>query len=110
MLHGHEFAAILLIARFTVTQSSSPSSVFIYDGGFTGSNITFAINLASDSEDLYFHLNGPSKFSWIAIGTGDEMQDSLMFIAYASSDGSSTYRELRSFVILKYSTRHDIEP
>jgi len=81
-------SSLLSITALTVAQTS-PSSVFVYDGGFTGSNFTFAINLASDSQDLFFRLNGPSKFSWIAVGAGSEMKNSLMFIAYTSSDGKN---------------------
>lgn len=88
MLAALFVSSLLSVVTLTVAQTS-PSSVFVYNGGFTGSNFTFAINLASDSQDLFFHLNGPSKFSWIAVGTGSEMKNSLMFIAYTSGDGKN---------------------
>ena len=77
------------MSAFTAAQTSS-SSVYVYNDGVTGSNFTFAINVAPNSQDLFFHLNGPSKFSWIAVGTGNQMKDSLMFVVYASGDGKST--------------------
>jgi hypothetical protein len=98
------------MTAFTVAQSP-PSSVFVYNTGFLGSNFTFAINLANTSQDLFFHLNGPSQFSWIAVGTGSEMKNSLMFIAYPSSDGKSTFIDcLLGFSILTCTSRRDIEP
>lgn len=41
---------------------------------------------ATDNGSLAFHMSGPSKHSWIAVGTGTEMQDSMMFVLY--SDGT----------------------
>ncbi|KAG9948381.1 CBD9-like protein, partial [Aureobasidium melanogenum] len=37
---------------------------------------------ASTNGSLALHLAGTSKHSWIAVGTGTEMQDSMMFIVY----------------------------
>lgn len=71
-------------------QSTIPSSTFVYSGDFTGSsNLTFAVNLAQDSQDMFIYLSGPSSASWLAIGTGSEMKDSLIFIVYSSTDDKS---------------------
>jgi hypothetical protein len=55
----------------------------------SGSNYTFALNIPDGSTDLYFHLSGPTSYSWIAVGTGSKMQDSLMIVIYSNADGSS---------------------
>jgi hypothetical protein len=48
------------------------------DNGESG-EYAFALNIPSNSDDIYFHLSGLAKYSWIAVGTGSEMKDSLMF-------------------------------
>jgi hypothetical protein len=101
-------AALFSLATYTSAQTVA-SSVFVYNGGFTGSNFTFAINLAQDSQDLFFHLSGPTKFSWIAVGTGKEMTNSLMFVTYANSDGSSAFRvSLLHHVIYSLTMSQDV--
>jgi hypothetical protein len=51
--------------------------------------ISFALNVPNDSDDLYFSLTGPGDGSWLAIGMGsDQMANSLMIIAYPTSNGS----------------------
>jgi len=72
--------------------SQTSYSVFTYPVPVpnSNSNLTFALNLPPDSGDLFFHLSGPSRYSWIAIGFGSEMKDSLMFVEYVSADGKST--------------------
>ena len=109
------YTALLSIPAFTVPvvvaqQSSPASSVFVYNG-FAGSNFTFAINLASNSQDISFHLNGPSKFSWIAVGTGTEMKDSLIFVAYHCANGKSKVSSAHWLLFTdKLLRRRDIKP
>jgi len=68
-----------------LTNPVAASSVFTdKDGSFT-----FALNIPQNSNDLYFQLKSPSDATWIAVGTGSEMQDSQMFMAYNSADGNS---------------------
>lgn len=100
LTYACRLAAVLSLATHTFAQTVA-SSVYVYNGGFTGSNFTFAINLAQDSQDLFFHLSGPTKFSWLAVGTGNEMTNSLMFVAYANSGGNSAFI---IFTLLFYST------
>ncbi|KAJ6105048.1 hypothetical protein N7486_003737 [Penicillium sp. IBT 16267x] len=52
-------------------------------------NFTFALNIPDDSSDLYFHLSGPTDYSWVAVGTGSKMKDSLMIVLYCSADGTN---------------------
>ncbi|KAJ5160294.1 uncharacterized protein N7482_007298 [Penicillium canariense] len=51
----------------------------------SSSNFTFALNIPNGSTDLNFHLSGPTDYSWIAVGTGDKMKDSLMFVVYSNA-------------------------
>lgn len=75
----------------------SPTAVRADDATFTPAastfwleqeNIVFSINIANDSSDVYFHLSGPAS-SWVGIGFGSKMEDSLMVIAYPDDSGSS---------------------
>ena len=51
--------------------------------------ISLALNVPNDSDDLYFSLTGPGDGSWLAFGLGsDQMANSLMIIAYPTSNGS----------------------
>lgn len=52
-------------------------------------NYTFALNIPDGSSDLYFHLSGPTDYSWVAVGTGSRMENSLMIVLYSSADGKS---------------------
>jgi hypothetical protein len=52
-----------------------------------GVNFTFTFT-ANINGDIWFSMAAPNKFSWIAVGTGEEMDGSLMFIAYG--DGTPT--------------------
>lgn len=69
---------------------NDPISVFVTSPGSGSENYVFALNIPKNSEDIYFHLSGPDAYSWIAVGTGSEMRDSLMFIAYLNSTGNGS--------------------
>ncbi|KIM84247.1 hypothetical protein PILCRDRAFT_404853 [Piloderma croceum F 1598] len=79
-----------LVPLPTLSQTSS-YSVFTYPipVSNSNSNLTFALNLPPNSGDIFFHLSGPSQYSWIAVGFGSEMKDSLVFIGYISADGKN---------------------
>ncbi len=70
----------------TASSAAVPASTFLLDGG-DGSNLTFALNLPSNSDDLYFHMSGPVGNDWIAVGLGKVMKGSLILITYAAADG-----------------------
>ena len=75
------------VGLITTASSAAPAaSTFVLDGG-DGTNLTFAVNLPSTSEDLYFHLSGPAGNDWISVGMGNKMKGSLMLIAYAAANG-----------------------
>ncbi|QKX59257.1 uncharacterized protein TRUGW13939_06389 [Talaromyces rugulosus] len=71
------------------SDSQLPVSVFTLPLDNGSENYTFALNLPSDSEEVYFRLAGPAIYSWIAVGTGSEMKDSLMLLVYLDSAGSN---------------------
>ncbi|KAJ5587478.1 uncharacterized protein N7459_003243 [Penicillium hispanicum] len=70
--------------------SSSPNGASIFNLPVKqNSNYTFALNIPDDSAQLYLHLSGPTDYSWLAVGTGSEMKNSLMFIVYANAKGDN---------------------
>ncbi|EED18567.1 conserved hypothetical protein [Talaromyces stipitatus ATCC 10500] len=83
----------LALSRFVLGQTDNgiqndPISVFVTSPGSGSGNYVFALNVPSNSGDIYFHLSGPAAYSWVAVGTGSKMKDSLMFIAYLNSTGN----------------------
>ena len=53
------------------------------------SQYVFCMNAVANG-DVYFHMSGPVKYSWLGVGIGNEMRDSFMIIAYPSSNGLNT--------------------
>jgi hypothetical protein len=55
------------------------------------SNVGFALSTARNqaSTDLLFQISAPQRSGWGAVGTGDRMDKSLMFIIYPSGQGNS---------------------
>ncbi|KAF2737666.1 CBD9-like protein [Polyplosphaeria fusca] len=49
-------------------------------------NITFAVTAVKSTGDLYFYIEAPAQNSWVAIGTGSEMEGALMIVAYRSAN------------------------
>lgn len=54
----------------------------------------FALNVVPETGDVYFHMSAyaaiqsnTTAFSWMGIGFGSQMKESLMLIAYPSSNG-----------------------
>ncbi|KAK5019444.1 hypothetical protein BJ546DRAFT_1129575 [Cryomyces antarcticus] len=62
------------------------SSTFVYSDA-SGLNLTFALNAATSTGNLCFHMSAPAAYSWVGVGIGKQMRDSLMFIAYTDSSG-----------------------
>ncbi|KAF2020748.1 iron reductase domain protein [Aaosphaeria arxii CBS 175.79] len=80
------FAALATILSIARAESSINSS-FVYNTGRTGS-LAFAVVPVQYDGSLYFHLEVPAEYSWVAIGTGDQMAGSLMWVAYRSRNGT----------------------
>jgi hypothetical protein len=50
----------------------------------------FSVNIANDSSDVYFYFASPA-YSWVGVGFGGQMKDSLMLIMYPDADGNGTF-------------------
>jgi len=67
-------------------KTASNSDVFVA----SDQSVSFALNVPTDSTDLYFSLSGPET-SWIAVGLGsNQMKNALVIMAYAASTGNIT--------------------
>lgn len=76
-----------LLFTSTALAASTTIAADVYTSSDLG--ISFALNVANDSNDLFFSLTGPGDGSWLAIGWGsNKMANSLMIIAYPTSNGS----------------------
>ena len=52
----------------------------------------FSVNIANDSDagDVFLYFTSPAH-SWVGVGFGETMRDSLMFILYPSRNGTGVY-------------------
>lgn len=60
-----------------------------------GNGISYAVSVPdatakSGSGDYFFQLSGPSSYQWIALGVGDTMPGSSIFVMYADGSGNVT--------------------
>ncbi|ORY57532.1 uncharacterized protein BCR38DRAFT_354536 [Pseudomassariella vexata] len=58
-------------------------------------NICFGLGVpttsaSSGSGNIYFQISAPTSYSWIALGTGDRMSGSNMFVMYQDGDNNVT--------------------
>ena len=72
-----------LSARNESATTAVSSVVYQTDGG----ELAFAATAVKENGDLYFHLEAPARYQWVAVGAGHGMAGSLMWIAYPSKDG-----------------------
>jgi hypothetical protein len=97
----------LLLSLAAGTANAASSSTFTYEQGFA--NLTLTLTAAADTGDLAFRLAAPAQYDWVAIGIGAQMKGALMFIAYATKNGSGkqhlepTLRHVRSPAVDFYS-------
>lgn len=66
----------------------------------------FALNIAENG-DVYYHMNAPSKHSWMGVGFGSSMSNTRMLISYLGDDGATLTNSCR------YSNGHnepELEP
>lgn len=85
----------LLIPLVAATTNLNAVSIFNLSLQSNTANYTFALNIPDGSTDLYFHLAGPTAYSWIAVGTGSEMANSMMFVMYSDAAGTSELLQSR---------------
>jgi hypothetical protein len=69
----------LLISAQNSSASSTPASTFF----LAETETQFSINIASDSDDVHIYFTSPA-YSWVGVGFGQEMKNSLMFVMYAN--------------------------
>ncbi|GIJ86385.1 hypothetical protein Asppvi_005273 [Aspergillus pseudoviridinutans] len=83
--------SVCLFQLITVTlaEASAAVSTFTLPLGSNSENYTFALNIPDNSSDVYFHLSGPTSYSWVAVGTGQEMKNSLMILLYSDASGKN---------------------
>jgi hypothetical protein len=66
--------------------TNANASTFIYPTSH--GNLTYVLNAATTG-DLYMYLHAPATYQWIGVGTGSEMDGSVMFIVYEGADRDS---------------------
>ncbi|KAJ5492611.1 hypothetical protein N7539_001357 [Penicillium diatomitis] len=84
----HVGLSILSIHVGVAISATDATAIYNYPLG-SNANYTFALNIPDGSNDLYFHLSGPASYSWVGVGTGARMENSMMIVAYSSADGKN---------------------
>jgi cytochrome b len=82
------FAAAHVAVQAFAAANSSDASTFVFRSSSTDQTFVFALNAVKATGDLFFHLEAPAGQAWAAVGIGSEMEDSLIFAAYASENGT----------------------
>ena len=57
----------------------------------------FSISLANNSSDVYIYFTSPA-YSWVGVGFGESMKNSLMLIMYPNAKGDSMSPPLFPYV------------
>ena len=52
--------------------------------------VALSIQSTSNGSEVYMHIEAPASDQWAAVGTGDAMDGSLMFVMYPGEDGDGT--------------------
>jgi hypothetical protein len=68
----------------SIRAEDAAHATFIYSTGH--GNLTFALSAAKTTGDVYLHFSAPVAYQWVGVGTGSEMDGSVMWIVYQSSD------------------------
>lgn len=77
-------------------QEQPAFSTFVYQ--LDHGNLTFSLNAAQATGDVLFHFSAPAAYSWVSIGTGSEMDESVMWVFYRSADANSEYSILSALL------------
>lgn len=48
----------------------------------------FSVNVANDSSDVFMYFSSPA-YSWVGVGFGEKMENSLMFVMYPNENGDN---------------------
>lgn len=82
--------ALLATIALAAEQPKPVISSFVHSTDGEYGNITFAATLARDG-DMFFHLEAPAANSWAAVGVGERMKGSLMWVFYRNDEGKGTF-------------------
>ncbi|KAI1339115.1 iron reductase domain protein [Xylariaceae sp. FL0016] len=66
------------------TVSKCPTDNVCYQVGVPSSSAS------SDSGNIYFQLKAPTSYTWVALGTGNRMSGSNIFVLYTDGNGNVT--------------------
>ncbi|KAF2438375.1 iron reductase domain protein [Karstenula rhodostoma CBS 690.94] len=84
------YLGALLVALFTSSacaqqkQKAPAAATFYLDQTET----QFSLSLANDSSDVFIYFASPA-YSWVAVGFGESMENSLMLVMYANAKGDN---------------------
>ncbi|KAH6456216.1 hypothetical protein HBI57_128020 [Parastagonospora nodorum] len=82
-------ALVAFLNLFTLvanTQNTSPvSASTLY---LDETETQFSVNVANNSQDVFLYFTSPA-YSWVGVGFGQKMEDSLMFVMYPSENGDN---------------------
>ncbi|KAL1797220.1 hypothetical protein ACET3X_003826 [Alternaria dauci] len=84
---------LLALAYGASAQVASTSPA---DGVTFGLNIPEATAASSDAGEIFFSISAPSSYEWVALGQGNRMANSNMFVIYTSADGSNVTLSART--------------
>lgn len=72
-----------------IDTQTNQSSTFIYEpyANDPNRNFTYSIRYVEHTGDVYFRMSCPDAWSWVAVGFGRRMEDSLMFVVYKNTKG-----------------------
>jgi hypothetical protein len=77
---------VAVFPNFIAAQNGTAASTLYIEETET----QFSVNIANDSSDVFIYFTSPA-YSWVGVGFGDKMENSLMFIMYPNADGDSTF-------------------
>ncbi|CAH0020602.1 unnamed protein product [Clonostachys rhizophaga] len=100
-------AALALSVGFCPTGSSAGLS---YSTG-NNQDIKFRWEVSTESNNVYFKLDAPVAYSWVALGIGNSMQTAEIFLMYQDGEGNVTLstRKGRNHIMPVYEERSGVE-
>ena len=83
----------------------------------TGSDICFSLSIpdttvSSGDGDVFFQLSAPTSLAWVALGQGDSMSGSNIFVMYTSAGGTNVTvspRLVQGYVEPEYNSDAQLE-
>ncbi|KAG9388937.1 DoH domain containing protein [Pyrenophora tritici-repentis] len=73
-----------LVSAQNITTNNTAASTFY----LAKTETQFSVNVADDSDDVFIYFASPA-YSWVGVGFGGKMEDSLMVIMYQNADGNN---------------------